>query len=165
MVTLEGFENGGRGAGGHLPLSKAGFTSSGPQRTPKTQLFIYSHSSESTKYSQQETPSPIATHYDVFFIQNLCLHFFPANIDNINVTPPPILLCRTCAPQPEVSIDTIITDNIVRFMNNKKKGGPDSFVNKVMKHAVLTAVTFSQPKERRDAIRSRLGLSKHYEFL
>ena len=56
----------------------------------------------------------------------------------------PIVLCQPCVEE-ESSIDSQIIDNIVRFLSNdNKKGGPNSYINKVTKNAVLTACLFTQ---------------------
>ena len=55
-----------------------------------------------------------------------------------------MLLCQPCAEE-ESSIDSQIIGNIVSFLSKKtKNGGPDSYINKITKNAILTACLFTQ---------------------
>ena len=77
-----------------------------------------------------------------------------------------VILCQPCSTeqQPKETVDGLIVNNIKKFLNNNKKGGPDTYVNKVMKSAILQACTFTTPTSGIDGIRHRLGLTKDLFF-
>ena len=70
----------------------------------------------------------------------------------------------TLCVEEESSIDSQIVGNIVRFLSNENKnGGPDSFINKVTKNAILTACLFTQSTGI-EKIRKRLSINKDYFY-
>ena len=85
-------------------------------------------------------------------------------LNSVNKTP--MLLCQPCVEE-ESSTDSQIIGNIVSFLSNKtKNGGPDSYINKVTKNAVLTACLFTQSTGL-DKIQQRLSINKatFYKFM
>jgi hypothetical protein len=82
-------------------------------------------------------------------------------LTSVNKTPK--LLCQPCVEE-ESSIDSQIIGNIVSFLSNKtKNGGPDSYIKKITKNAVLTACLFTQSTGL-DKIRQRLSINKDYFY-
>jgi hypothetical protein len=88
---------------------------------------------------------------------------FAAVGSSVNKDPPSTFQqCFPCEANDKSTIDHVIVDNLVSFLAHDKKGGPDSYITKVMKNALLTACTFSQSKSRLNDIRVRLGMTKRY---
>ena len=133
-----------------------------------------SHSSSSPSHPSSSTPSinysstPISllsnpassqeSQYSTILPQTL-EEDYPIDENSVNKTP--IVLCQPCVEE-ESSIDSQIIDNIVRFLSNdNKKGGPNSYINKVTKNAVLTACLFTQSTGL-EKIRKRLSINKDY---
>jgi hypothetical protein len=73
-----------------------------------------------------------------------------------------MLRCQPCVEE-ESSIDSQIIGNIVSFLSNAKNGGPDSYINKVTKNAIITTCLFTQSTGLKK-IRKRLSINKDYFY-